>query len=359
MTNRYIALDAFRGLTIALMILVNTPGSWSYVYAPLLHASWHGVTPTDLIFPFFLFIIGSALFFSLANKNKTDTSTQVKNIVKRSAIMFLLGLLLNAYGHLGELSEIRIMGVLQRLGLAYGVAALCILFFNTKQIIGLSVVILMAYWGIFYFSQGDIYSLNDNVIRQVDLVIMGANHMWGGKGIAFDPEGLLSTLPSVVNVFVGFLATRLLMIMPSKRKSVIALVLGGIWLMLFGLFWGQWHPINKSLWTGSYVLFSSGCAFLLLALFIWLVDIKQQLTLVSPLLVYGTNPMFIYIVSWLWATTYYLIIIGESTLYDTLYQLLADVLPQKLASLTFALIHVLIFYGLSLWLYKRKIFIKV
>jgi len=357
--NRYVALDAFRGLTIALMILVNTPGSWSHVYAPLLHADWHGITPTDLIFPFFLFIIGSALYFSLANKKQQSTSAQLKNIVKRSATIFLLGLLLNAYGDLGQLSDLRIMGVLQRLGIAYGIAAICILFLSVRQLIGLAVVILMTYWAVFYTSQGSLYSLTDNVVRQLDLTVLGVDHMWGGKGIAFEPEGLLSTLPAVVNVFVGFLATRLLMIMPTKEKSVLAIITVGIFLSVFGLFWGQWHPINKSLWTGSYVLFSSGCALLLLAFFIWLVDIKAQTRLVQPLLVYGTNPMFIYILSWLWVSTYYLIDVGDTSLNNYLYNILTLGLSPHLASFTFAFIHVCLFYWLSKWLYNRQIIIKV
>ncbi|MDP2559529.1 acyltransferase family protein [Psychrobium sp. 1_MG-2023] len=359
--TRYIALDAFRGLTIALMILVNTPGSWSHVYAPFLHADWHGATPTDLIFPFFLFIIGSALYFAFSKTNFTYSQDAAKKILKRTAIIFGLGLALNAYGHTGPITELRLMGVLQRLGIAYGIAALMVLTLNSRQLIIASVSILLGYWGILHLpSASDVYSLEGNLIRQFDIAVMGANHLWQGKGLPFDPEGLLSTIPAIVNVLIGFEATRVLSNTPNKMSSINKLVLGAVGLILISLAWHQVMPINKSLWTSSYVLFSSGCALIVLAFFIWLVDIKQQLRLVDPLLVYGTNPMFIYVLSWLWATTYFLIFINpELTLYTYMFDCIALVMPEKLASFTFAFAHVVLFWLISNILYKRNIIIKV
>ena len=358
-SNRYLALDAFRGITIALMILVNTPGSWSHVYAPFLHADWHCVTPTDLIFPFFLFIIGSALYFAFSRTNFQYSHNALIKVIKRTTIIFGLGLALNAYGYSGSFDEFRVMGVLQRLGIAYGIAALMVLLLSSRQLIVASITILIGYWALLNTATGDVYSLQDNLVRQLDVSLLGASHLWQGKGMAFDPEGLLSTLPAIVNVLIGFEATRMLSATENKISSIKKLLIAATLLIVSSLIWDLWLPINKSLWTSSYVLFSSGCALIVLAFFIWLVDIKQRLTLVDPLLVYGTNPMFIYVLSWVWATTYYLINIGDITLYQYLYQSLTLILPAKLASLVFALAHVALFWFISNMLYKRNIVIKV
>jgi len=364
-TSRYLALDAFRGLTIALMILVNTPGSWSAVYAPLLHADWHGVTPTDLIFPFFLFIIGSALYFSSAKTNFECNAVAVLRVLKRASIIFSLGILLNAYGHNGELSDLRIMGVLQRLGIAYGVAAVLVLVLTSRQLLTLSALVLFGYWGVLLLApSGGAFTLEHNIVRQFDILILGASHLWQGKGLAFEPEGLLSTIPAVVNVLIGFAATKWLSRSSDKKYSIVRLGMAATIMIGLALVWSILLPLNKSLWTSSYVLFSSGCALLVLAFFIWLVDIKKQLLLVQPLLVYGTNPMFIYVLSWLWVTTYYFISVesvnGESSnLYQYGYQLLSVMMPPTLGSLVFALLHVGLFWLISNVLYNKNIVIKV
>lgn len=357
--NRYLALDAFRGITIALMILVNTPGTWSHVFSPLLHADWHGVTPTDLIFPFFLFIIGSALYFAFSKSNFEFSPLAVAKIIKRSAIIFLIGLGLNVYSQAADMENLRVMGVLQRLGIAYGIGAVLVLLLTWRQLIIACVAILMSYWLLMTMGSNAPYSLEHNVVRSFDLVVLGENHLWQGKGIAFDPEGLLSTLPAIVNVLTGFLATMLLAHAPSKIDSIKRLSLFGAMLIVISLLWNVVMPINKSLWTSSYVVFSTGCAFFVLAFFIWLVDIKAQLKLVDPLLVYGSNPLFIYVLSWLWVATYQFIAIGNITLYQYLYEQLAVFLVPKVASFAFAFIHVAIFWFISNVLYRRSIFIKV
>lgn len=357
--NRYLALDAFRGITIALMILVNTPGTWSHVFAPLLHADWHGVTPTDLIFPFFLFIIGSALYFAFSKSNFEYSTAALQKIIKRGAIIFVIGLGLNLYSQAGDLENLRIMGVLQRLGIAYVIGAVMVLLLTWRQLIIASVVVLVGYWLIMISASSDPYSLEHNVVRAIDLAVLGGNHLWQGKGMPFDPEGILSTLPAVVNVTAGFLATKLLAHSPSKLASVKRLSFWGGALIVVSLLWNIAMPINKSLWTSSYVLFSTGCAFFVLALFIWLVDINQQVKLVDPLLVYGSNPLFIYVFSWVWVATYQFIPVGDGSFYQYLYELLAGVMAPKIASLAFALLHVALFWLISNELYRRKIFIKV
>ena len=357
--TRYLALDAFRGLTIALMILVNTPGTWSHVYAPLLHANWNGATPTDLVFPFFLFIIGSAMFFSFKKNNFAATPEQFLRIAKRGFIMFFIGFMLIVIPFSTPVEEWRIMGVLQRIGIAYVIAASLVLLLNRRGIFIISAVILLSYW-LLLLSVGDgAFTLEGNIIRQLDLTVLGANHMYTMHGVSFEPEGLLSTIPAAVNMLLGFELTRYLTSIKDKKSSVIKLiVIGGLAIGVSAL-WSFVLPINKSLWTSSYVLYTTGFACLLLAAFVWLIDIKGQDKLVSPLLVYGTNPLFVYVLSFLSVTAYLHISIGNSSLYLWLYEKFKLIAEPTLASFLFALSHVVLFWFVSLKLYQRKIFIKI
>jgi len=357
--TRYLALDAFRGITIALMILVNTPGTWAHVYAPLLHADWHGATPTDLVFPFFLFIIGSAMFFSFKKSNFAASPEQFVRIIKRGFIMFFIGFMLNVIPFNTPIEEWRIMGVLQRIGIAYAIAASLVLLLNRRGIFILSAVILLAYWGLL-LSVGEAgLTIEGNIIRQFDLAILGANHMYIMRGVSFDPEGLLSTIPAVVNMLLGFELTRYLTSIKDKNSSVIKLILIGGLAIGVGALWSLILPINKSLWTGSYVIYTTGFACLLLAAFIWVIDIKGQEKLVSPLLVYGTNPLFVYVLSFLFVTVYLNIPVGDSTLYRWLYEQFKLIAEPTLASFLFAFSHVALFWFVSLKLYQKKIFIKI
>lgn len=358
--TRYLALDAFRGITIALMILVNTPGSWSHVYAPLLHAKWHGCTPTDLVFPFFLFIIGSAMFFSFKKTNFAASTPQFLRIVKRGFIIFFIGFMLNIIPFNSDPDTWRIMGVLQRIGIAYIFAATIVLLLNRRGIFIVSAVILIAYWGLLLSVGAEqAYSLEGNIVRQFDLTVLGASHMYGGLGIAFDPEGILSTIPAIVNMLLGFEVTRYLTSIKDKKESVIKLILIGGLAIGFALLWSLVLPINKSLWTGSYVIYTTGFACLLLALFVWLIDMLQQQKLAEPLLVYGTNPLFVYVLSYLVATFYMNVFVGEQTLYDWLFILISTHIEATLASFLFAFSHVVVFWYVSLVLYRKKIFIKI
>jgi predicted acyltransferase len=357
--TRYLALDAFRGITIALMILVNTPGTWSHVYAPLLHADWNGATPTDLVFPFFLFIIGSAMFFSFKKSNFTASSDQFRKIVKRGFIMFFIGFMLNVIPFTANVEDWRIMGVLQRIGIAYTVAACLVLILNRAGIFILSAVILLAYWALLLSVGERALTIDGNIIRQLDLAVFGANHMYTMRGVAFEPEGLLSTIPAIVNMLLGFEITRYLTSIKDQKSSVVKLTLIGGLAVGLGALWSLILPINKSLWTPSYVIYTTGFACLLLAAFIWLIDIMKQTKIAEPLLVYGTNPLFVYILSFLVVTVYLNIHIGDVTMYAWLYQLLSSVFAPKLASFIFAFSHVAFFWFVSLKLYQRKIFIKI
>ena len=357
--TRYLALDAFRGITIALMILVNTPGSWSHVYAPLLHANWHGCTPTDLVFPFFLFIIGSAMFFSFKKSDFATTPTQFFRILKRGGIIFFIGFMLNVIPFDTAIEELRIMGVLQRIGVAYVLAASLVLLLNRRGVFIASALILLAYWGLLLSMGENSLTIEGNIVRHFDLATLGANHMYTMRGVSFDPEGLLSTIPAAVSMLLGFELTRYLTSIKDKKSSVIKLALIGGVAISFGALWGLILPINKSLWTSSYVIYTTGFACLLLAAFVWLIDIKGQYKLVSPLLVYGTNPLFIFVLSFCFVTAYLNITIGNSSLYAWLYQQFLLFANPTLASFLFAFSHVVLFWFVSLTLYQRKIVIKI
>ena len=357
--TRYLALDAFRGITIALMILVNTPGTWSHVYAPLLHADWHGCTPTDLVFPFFLFIIGSAMFFSFKKSNFAASPAQFAKIIKRGFIMFFIGFMLNVIPFTTSMDEWRIMGVLQRIGIAYIVASMLVLLLNRSGVFIVSAIILLGYWFLLLSAGPAGLTIEGNIIREFDLAVLGANHMYTMRGTSFDPEGLLSTIPAVVSMLFGFELTRYLTSIKDKNASVIKLILIGGLAIGFGALWSIYLPINKSLWTSSYVIYTTGFACLLLAVFVWLIDIKGQEKIVAPLLVYGTNPLFVYVLSFLFVTIYLNISIGDNTMYHWLYEQFKLIAEPTLASFLFAFSHVVLFWFISLKLYQHKIFIKI
>lgn len=357
--TRYLALDAFRGLTIVLMILVNMPGTWAHVYTPLLHAHWHGATPTDFVFPFFMFIIGSAMFFSFKESNFAANTEQFKRILKRGFMLFFIGFMLNIIPFNTPIEAWRIMGVLQRIGIAYVLAASLVLLLKRRGIFIVSALILLTYWGLLLSAGEAGLTLEGNIVRQFDLATLGANHMYSMRGVRFDPEGLLSTIPSIVNMLFGFELTRYLVSIKNKKMSVIKLVLiGGIAIGCSAL-WSLVLPINKSLWTSSYVIFTTGFACLILAIFIYLIDVKRQEKLVSPLLVYGTNPLFIYILSFLFVTVYLNIPVDKSSLYRWVYEQFNLIADPTMASFLFAFAHVVLFWFISLKLYQRKIFIKI
>ena len=359
---RYYALDALRGLTIAMMILVNTAGSWEHIYAPLEHADWNGFTPTDLVFPFFLFVVGSAMFFSFSKTGFEWSNAQGIKILRRTAIIFIIGLIFNAVLMQNALIDIRIMGVLQRIALAYAIAAVLVLCASRTAIYIISVAILLGYWAMLYLGGGtDTYGLQTNLVTHFDAYVLGPKHLWMGKGIPFDPEGLLSTLPSIVNVLIGFEVTRHITSQQDKFRSVWMLMGVGCAALVLGLVWNIWMPINKSLWTSSFVVYTAGYFMIILALFIWLIDVKGLDSAAKPLYIYGANPLFIYVLSAFWAHAYGLIpVAGEAgNLYAAMYLALAKFMDPLNASLAFALIHVLLFWLISLFLYKKKIFIKV
>ena len=361
-TKRLIALDAFRGITIATMIMVNTPGSWGSIYSPLRHADWHGCTPTDLVFPFFLFIVGVAMWFSFQKFNGIFNTPAALKILKRTALIFIIGLALNAFPFAIDYSKLRILGVLQRIALAYGFGAILCLWLTPKKLIYSSIVLLLGYWLILFVgSSGNPYELETTIARTIDIALLGENHVWHGKGIPFDPEGLLSTIPSIVTVILGYLTGKTIQQSSSQDKAVLNLFLYGIPLIAAAMVWDYWFPINKSLWTSSYVLYTAGLAMVMLAFFIWLIDVKKYGKWAHPFVVFGTNPLFVYALSILWVKTISKIPSeaygnGYSWLYQSVFVPIAG---NMNGSLLFAVSHIVVFWLILLILYKKKIFIKI
>ncbi len=360
-STRFLALDAFRGFTIIAMILVNTPGSWSYVYPPLQHADWHGCSPTDLVFPFFLFIVGVSMWYSFKRQGHQLSKGMSRKIIKRSFLIFAIGLFINAFPFINlELSSLRIMGVLQRIALAFCLASFLCLLLNTKQLILAAAGILCLYWALLWgFAGEDPYGLSENLVRHIDLNILGATHLWQGKGIPFDPEGLLSTLPATVNVILGYLTTQLILAREDKTVRTRMLRLVGLACIMIGFFWGMVFPINKSLWTSSYVLYTTGFALIFLYLFILLFKWEAFRKRSGFLLVFGMNSLFAYTLSMLWVKLLYAIQWGGTNAYDAFYKLLVPLAGNMNGSLLFAVLHILFFGGILTVLYKRRIFIKV
>ncbi len=371
-SQRYLALDVLRGMTIAFMILVNTPGSWQYVYAPLLHAEWHGCTPTDLVFPFFLFVVGVSMFFSFAKYENSLNKATLRRVGERTFMIFIIGLFINSFPQWSQdFSQLRIMGVLQRIALAYGIAAIIVLAFSRRNILIIGTSLLFIYWAILYFLGGDDpYSLTDNVVRAFDSAVLGDRHLYmgfreGGEAIPFDPEGLLSTIPSVVSVLTGYFAA--IMIKETQREKVpLKLILYGAVFTFAGWLWGLVLPINKPLWTSSYVLYTSGQAAILFGILIYIIDIKGYKKWSSFFVVFGLNPLFIYALSGIWAKALWMLIrikdaegnvmSGYGWLYQNVFVPLAGNLN---GSLLFAITHIFFFWLIGYILYKKKIFIKV
>lgn len=318
--KRLLALDVFRGWTIAFMIIVNTPGNGDRSWAPLQHARWHGFTPTDLVFPSFLFIIGVSAFYSLRKFQGQASGAVLGRIWRRTVALFLIGMvmwyipgLLVALfsGKLGAffqefISNVRVLGVLGRLALCYGIGATLALRLSPRALAAVGAIALLAYWGLLrFFGEGaDPYALESNAALRFDLWLLGPNHLYhgesvNGKPFAFDPEGVLSTLPALVTFIIGFLTGRFLNQNPDRRVAISELFPVAFLLVVAGFLWDYWlgFPINKKLWTSSYTLFVGGFSLFLLAFAVWLVDVKGRGRYLSFFHVFGLNPLLAYLVS--------------------------------------------------------------
>ncbi|MCO5241956.1 MAG: DUF5009 domain-containing protein [Chitinophagaceae bacterium] len=366
---RFLALDVLRGMTICFMIIVNNPGSGAEPFSPLLHASWDGFTPTDLVFPTFLFAVGNAMSFSMPKYRHSGTPAVLAKLFKRTVIIFLLGYLLYWFPFFSEtpdgsyrfspISDTRIMGVLQRIALTYCAAGLMIHFLRKKMVWTLSGIFLIGYWFILYVG-GD-YSMLGNAGHKLDLLVFGESHLYHGEGTAFDPEGLLSTFPSIVNVIAGYYAGTYIQRKGKTFETVANLLVGAFVLLCIAYFWDLVFPINKKLWTSSFVLYTVGLDLCILGVLIFILEIKAFTRGAYFFQVFGKNPLFIYILSEILYTVFYLIQTPSGTpLYDAVsISFFQKILPGASGSLAFALSYVLLCWLIGYWMDRKKIYVRV
>ena len=362
MKNRIISVDIFRGLTIVLMILVNTPGTWSSVYAPFLHAEWHGYTPTDLVFPFFLFIVGTSIAF--AYQKKTPSASTYRKISIRSLKLIGLGLFLGAFTisfpFIKDFADIRFPGVLQRIGVVFFFAAIMFINFNWKTLVGICAVILIGYWLLMgYVPVEGMESTFDrapnNLANYLDVKVFGTHNYKPD----YDPEGLLSTLPSIASSLLGIFTG---LILTSKRENKVFVLVGlGVVMLVIGYIWDIFFPINKALWSSSFVMVTAGWANIFLALIYYLSDIRGM-KFGSIFKYAGANAITVYFLSSFVSKLFYSIKVdGETSLHGWLFQhiYVHDFMPVKLSSLLYALTVVSFYMLLAYVMYRKKIFIKV
>jgi len=361
MKNRILAVDIFRGATIVLMILVNTPGTWSAVYAPFLHAEWHGYTPTDLVFPFFLFIVGTSIVFSY--KNKTADSSTYKKITIRTLKLIGLGLFLGAFlisfPFFKDFADLRFPGVLQRIGVVFFFAAILFLNFNWKTLIGIAIFLLVGYWLLMTLVpvngvESTLDRAPNNLANWLDVKIFGSHNYKAD----YDPEGFLSTIPSIASALMGIF-TGLILTSKQNKKATILMGIGGA-LLILGHIWNEFFPINKALWTSSFVLVTAGWANLILALIYYLTDVKG-IKFGSIFRYAGANAITLYFLSSFISKIMGQIKIGDTSLhgwlFDTVY--VHDFMSMQLSSLLYGLTVVTFYCLLAYALFQRKIFIKV
>ena len=397
--ERLVSLDVFRGLTIAGMLLVNDPGTWSAIYPPLEHAAWHGWTPTDLIFPFFVFVVGITTHISMQGRRARGVSESeiTRSILRRGAIIYLLGFLMAGFPFftwtaipnnpdpsfldrvVDRLLHWRIMGVLARIGVVYIIAALIAQRTTLKQQVITIVCLLYGYWfvmtalpvpGTGTFGQLALAKPETTMAAWLDRLLLDwsrfglGNHLWSGS-VTWDPEGILSTIPAVGTAMLGILTGRWLSQPRPLEERLNALFAAGALGMMVGLMWNWAFPINKGIWASSYVMFSAGVAAVSIATIMWLVDVKKYDWWTKPFVVYGMNPILAFVGSGVMARIIYSLIkvnyngkpvALQSAIYQSAF---ASWLEPKNASLAFAITFVLFWYVIVYVLYRKRIFLKV
>ena len=401
-STRYVALDVLRGMTVAGMILVNNPGSWSHIFPPLAHAKWAGCTPTDLVFPFFLFVVGAAMAFSFAKYNEGLNAASLRKLLTRGALIFLVGFLLNWFpfyptspkadlsfwdNFVYRLEHVRIIGVLQRIAMCYILGGLLALWLrSTKKIIIAMGALMGLHWLILYLigdSSAELangaagaFSLAGQGADDIDIAIFGTTHIYKGFGIPFDPEGVLGSLSGACTVLLGFLLGNMIRTNSNKMEVVAKLYTTGLVCLGAGLVWSICYPIIKALWTGSYVLYAGGWAAIMLAFFIYLIDIKGKEKMFTPFKALGMNPLFAFVMAALfakilgsiikWTSS---VILADGSVQEKSWSVLSWFYNNvcvaivgennQVSSLIFALVYVAVFTAMAMFLYRKKIVIKL
>ncbi len=396
--ERLTSLDVFRGITVAGMLLVNNPGTWAAIYPPLEHAEWNGWTPTDLIFPFFLFIVGITTHLSLTARRQRgdDDATLIKQILRRGAIIYLLGFLMAAfpfyqYGTAAGVDatlvqkiiyraqHVRLLGVLPRIAIVYICSALLTLRTNLKQQVMILAVLLYGYWFAMtliplngtlngvpgrYLGFHLLSTPSETLAAHLDRAILGTNHIWSGS-VTFDPEGPFSTIPAIGTAILGVITGRWISQPRPLIERIAGLFAAGCLAMVVGLMWNWSFPINKNLWTSSYVIFTAGMACATLATIMWIVEDQKVRWWTKPFVIYGVNPIVAFVGSGVLARCIYTLWLvpyqGKPTPMEGVIfsEVFAPFMEPKNASLAMAFVTVMFWFGILAFMYRRKIFLKV
>ena len=363
-SQRLVSLDVFRGITIAGMVLVNNPGTWEHIYWPLEHATWSGWTPTDLVFPFFVFIVGVSIPLAFAKRMESGGGTRdlYLKIIKRTLIIFAIGLFLNGLPYFG-LAEYRIPGVLQRLAVCYFFASIIFLNTRVRTQIAIALGLLIFYWLLVKlvpapgFAAGDL-TKEGSLPSYVDRVVFG-KHVWAQAKV-YDPEGLLSTIPAISTCLIGVLTGTWLRTEKTRYEKAAGMFVVGAVCVAVGWAWNSFFVINKALWTSSYVLFTGGLALQFLSICYWLIDIKGYRRWAKPFEVFGLNAIALYVVADVLAMLLGVIKVGGEPIGGWIFtHLFASWASPINASLAMAICFVLVCLALMWILYNRKIFLKV
>jgi predicted acyltransferase len=365
-SGRLVSLDIFRGLTVAFMIIVITPGSWQYIYPPLRQSDWNGCTPADLVFPFFLFIVGLSTYYSLKKYGNELNGSSILRIFRRLLALASLGLFLAVFPYFRmDYSTLRIMGVLQRIALAYAIGAIICLTVTREYLWVVIAILLLVYWGVLaFFGGADPYSLQTNFALKTDIALLGKNHLYSGFGIPFDPEGLLSTIGAICSVITGYFIGETIGTGSPSGKSALKMILFAVAACGLGYLWNLILPLNRPLWTGSFVLFSSGISIGVFALIYLIADVFKFQILGVFFLIFGMNSIFAYFLTVILTKLFIFIKISSGTDKVSLYQWFYERVCVPLAgnlngSLMFAFIQMLLIWGVALILYKKKVLIRV
>jgi predicted acyltransferase len=380
MNQRFYSLDVFRGATVCLMILVNNPGSWSHIYPPLEHAPWHGLTPTDLVFPFFLFAVGNALSFVMPRLEAGGDSAFWKKVIKRTALIFLIGLFLNWWpfvrwtdGHLSlihwvnpidETKGVRILGVLQRIALCYFFASIIIYYFKIRKAFYIALLLLLVYWLLCVIcNPSDPFSMQGWFGTDIDKKILGLPHMYKGEGVAFDPEGIMSTMAAIAEVIFGYMIGDYIQKKGKTHEMVSGLFVAGVALIVTGFCWDMVFPINKKIWTSSFTIYTAGLATLTIATMIYLIEFNNKRNFLTRFFdVFGKNALFVFALSAFLPKGLSLIRLGDGVNpWNFLYTKGFSNIPgdPRLGSLFYAICVIIFMWAICYFMDKKKIYIRV